>query len=289
MAAPFHLARRSSLFIPCCPFLLSPRFLFPYVFPCVSLVVSFVRLVGRLVMSSRSVVPLRRAVRRAVLPVRLVVPASRLVWAPFRFAVRSFSFRLSGRSCLVFSSRLVFALALRLVLAFRPSSRRIISFFPVVSFRLTRGRLVPVLVPGSRVRAVPFCSPLVPHSLRSSVSVHVLGRGEGLCRYGHGAWVACSSRLIRSLVAGRLCGRMWALGAVSCCSPLITCPLIPHCSPSPTGSLAPMRAHPPHPRSKTTMERMAKADGEGQTRKTRRPSDENERTGGRRDEPFRFF
>ena len=191
------------------------------------------------------------------LVVRLVM-SSRCFMSSVLPSVGSLVVAVLSCSCVLVPSR--FALASRLVLASRLSSRWLISSSPVISFRLACGRLGSVLVPGSRVRAVPSCSPLVPHSLRSSVSVHVLGRGEGLCRYGHGAWVACSSRLIRSLVAGRLCGRMWALGAVSCCSPLITCPLMPHCSPSPTGSLAPMRAHPPHPRSKTTRGRMAKAD-----------------------------
>lgn len=156
------------------------RFLFPCCFsficssPCVSPV--------RLVIPSRPCVS-SRAIRCVVSSVgsscRLVL-ACRLVWAPFRSAVRSFSFCLSGRFCLAFSCRLVLVSLLRLVRRLVGSS----CFLPSSRFCLTRGRLGSVLVPGSSVRAVPSCSSLVPHSFHSSSFVRPgfrLRRGAGLC------------------------------------------------------------------------------------------------------------
>lgn len=77
----------------------------------------------------RSVAVVRRVVRRAVSSARLV-SACRLVWAPFRSAVRSFSSRLLERDCLTFPCRLVShcfpfvpRLARRLVVASRSPSR----------------------------------------------------------------------------------------------------------------------------------------------------------------------
>lgn len=91
----------------CCPLLLSPCFLFLYAFPCVSLVVS--PLVSSCVSShaSRCVVP-------SIVPSCLFVMSFR--FAPFRFAVRSFSSCSSWRDCLAFPVSLRFALPSRLSL-----------------------------------------------------------------------------------------------------------------------------------------------------------------------------
>lgn len=91
----------------CCPLLLSPCFLFLYAFPCVSLVVS--PLVSSCVSShaSRCVVP-------SIVPSCLFVMSFR--FAPFRFAVRSFSSCSSWRDCLAFPVSLRFALPPRLSL-----------------------------------------------------------------------------------------------------------------------------------------------------------------------------
>lgn len=188
----------------CCPLLLFSLFSFPI---CV-LVRLARRLVGRLVMPSRfvrSAASCRPSCRRlgsfrpSARPIcrsacRLVRHRFALLFARFRFACRG---GLALRSRPVSFSPWHPVLLLRIVLA----SRRLISLSPVIPFSLARGRLGSVLVPGSRVRAVPSCSSLVPHSLRSSVSVHVLGRGAGPCRYGHGAGAACSCHLIRPLIA----------------------------------------------------------------------------------------
>ena len=241
MAAPFHLARRSSLAPHRCPLLLSPCSLFPYTFPCVSLavssgisscvsshasccvvsacrVVSPVRPVGSFRLSSRmGAVPLccSLVLVSPVVAVLLCVPV------PFRFALAS---RLSSR------------LVRRLV------SRRLIS--SAVSFGFTRGCLGSVLVLGSRVRAVLSCCSLVPvRPVRHRFMFLVVVRGcaswswggRGLLFSSHPSHHHACSLLTHSLRDGSMggCG-IW--GAVPCCSPLVPCPLMPHRSPHHVGS-----------------------------------------------------
>lgn len=117
-----------------------------------------IRLVVRLV----SCVSLRRVVGSSRLFVSSCRFACRLVWAPFRPAIRSFSSCFSWRGCLAFPCRLVLPLASRLSYAPVIASRRLGSFSSVISFGLIRWRLMPVFMPVPRVRAVPFCSSLVP-------------------------------------------------------------------------------------------------------------------------------
>ena len=166
--------------------------------------------------------------------------ACRLVWAPFRSAVRSFSFCLSGRFCLAFSCRLVLVSLLRLVSRLVGSSCSL----PSSRFCLTRGRLGSVLVPGSRVRAVLSCCSLVSvRPVRHRFMSSVVGRGcaswswggRGLLFSSHPSHHHACSLLTHSLRDGSMggCG-IW--GAVPCCSPLVPCPLMPHRSPHHVGS-----------------------------------------------------
>lgn len=198
--------------------------------------------------SSRHAVSFR-AIRCVVLPVvssaRLVSPvgSSHLSFrlssrsAPFRSAVRSFSFRLSWRSCLAFSSRLVFALAFRLVIASCPCvssvhlvlSRHLVSVSPV-GVSCSFSCLVPVFAPFRPARR--------SFLFAYSVSVHVLGRGAGPCRlWPWGGW----GLLLSSHPFARCGMALWkdvAWGAVPCCSPLVPCLLMPHRYPHLIGSLA---------------------------------------------------
>ena len=103
--------------------------------------------------------------------------------APFRSAVRSFSFRLSGRSCRAFPCRLVFVLASCLVIA----SRRLISFS---SCHLVLRLLVGVSDPFSFL--VPVFAPFRParrsfltHFVRPSRFMSsVVGRGRVVMAMG---------------------------------------------------------------------------------------------------------
>lgn len=114
--------------------------------PSVSSCVSWRRLVLR---ASR----LCRVVRRSVSSARLSSRfACRLVWAPFRSAVRSssVSFVVAVLSCVPVPPRLF---ACRPACPCVPSARlvSVVSFPLVISFGLARGRLVSVLMPGSRL------------------------------------------------------------------------------------------------------------------------------------------
>lgn len=162
MATPFHLARRSSLFVLRCPLLLSPCSLFPYVRPCASR--SSSRHVVSLCVSSRA----SRCVVSSVVPPcrpsrRLVGSSRRVVSYGHRFALLFACSRFACRGVLALRSRVVSfspwhpVSSLRLVHRLVGSSR----YLPSSRFCLTRGRLGSVLVPGSRVRAVPFCCSLV--------------------------------------------------------------------------------------------------------------------------------
>lgn len=195
MAAPFYLAHRSSLFIPCRHLILFSLFSFPI---CV-LVRLVCRLASRLVMSSR----LMRSVASCRLSCRLTCSSRRLVSAG----------RLVSRRFVLLFARSRFAcrggLALRShVVPFLPwhpvSSLRLVglvSFSPVISFRLTRGRLGSVLVPGfpcsrrSVLLVARSCSPI-----RSRFLSSVVGRGRVVMAMGRGG-AACSCHLIRPLVA----------------------------------------------------------------------------------------
>lgn len=125
--------------------------------------------------------------------------------APFCSAVRSFSLCLPWRSCrcVPVSSRFALAsrffLAARLVVASRPSSCCFISFSPVISFGLIRGRFMHVLMPVLRVRAVPFCLSLVSHSFHSSSFVR---SGLSCSHLGRGAW-----RGVMAMMAAEVCSR----------------------------------------------------------------------------------
>lgn len=219
---------------PRCPFLLSPSFSFPICVP--------VRLARRLVMSSRRASRLVRFVASCRSSCRLTCSSRRLV-------IRRPACRLvSHRSVLLFAcshsvcrgglalrSHAVSFSPWRLVHRLVGSSRS----FPVISFRLTRVRLVPVIMPCFRVRAVPSCSSLVLVRLF----------GPGLCprswgvavRHGH---VAAGIALLISSVPSWLLlathslrdggGRMWGYVApFRVCSPLVPLPAhAPSFSPS---------------------------------------------------------
>ena len=157
LAAPFRFAVRSFLFVPR-PVarhasLFSHRFLsHMYVPRGVSLVVSSSRLV--MPSCSRASRPSSRlSCCRLVPSVRF---ACRLVLAPFRSAVRSFSFRLSWRSCLAFSCCLVFVLVSRPVLASRCGVPLIISSRSRLVIRLPVGVSCPFSGP------VPVFAPFRP-------------------------------------------------------------------------------------------------------------------------------
>lgn len=183
-------------------------FLFPCCFPPyahhrgVSFVVSSGVSPCRLV----SCVPLPLSVVSSVMPSHRLGSSRLVVSYEHRFVLLfAHSFRLPWRSCLAFPCRLVshwhpvcsvssLAPFIILPVVSSCSSR----FCHVISFRLVRGRLVSVLVPGSRVRAVPSCCSLVP--------VRLFGIGScswswGVAvRHGHGAAGACSSHLIRPII-----------------------------------------------------------------------------------------
>ena len=158
------------------------------------------------------------------------------VFAPFRSAVRSFSFCLSGRFCLAFSCRLVLVSLLRLVRRLVGSSCSL----PSSRFCLTRGRLGSVLVLGSRVRAVLSCCSLVPvRPVRHRFMSSVVGRGcaswswggRGLLFSSHPSHHGSLLVAVRSWRFARCVMALWEDGdmggAVPCCSPLIPCPLMP--------------------------------------------------------------
>lgn len=234
-----------------------PLVSFPYACPSC---VSFVRLARRLVMSSRRASRLVRFVASCRSSCRLTCSSRRLV-------IRRPDGRLvSRRSVLLFACshsvcRGGFALCSHSV-SFSPwrivhhlvgSSRS----FPVISFRLTRVRLVPVIMPCFRVRAVQFCCSLVLVRLFS----------PGLCprswggtvRHGHGA--AVLALLISSVPSWLLLathslrdggGRMWDMGrcsvllaarSLACSCPIVL--LITSDSHRPNCVLSS-----PHPRSK---------------------------------------
>lgn len=193
-AAPFHLARRSSL-APPPPLPASPFPSFPFLI-CVP-----VRLACRLAMSFRRASRLMRPVASCRPSCRLACSSRRLVPPVVSFRAVSFCCSLvlvlfvgAVLPCVLMPSRS------RLVIASRPSSRRLILFSPVISFLSHPW--------ASRIRSRAWfpCSRrsvlLFARSCSScSASVYVLGRGAWPCRYGHGAAGACSSHLIRPIMA----------------------------------------------------------------------------------------
>ena len=188
----------------------------------------------------RSVAVVRRVVRRAVSSARLV---SLVVSYGRRSALLFARSRFACRGGLALRSRAVsFRLGISFVISSRPPSRRLIS--SAVSFGFTRGCFGSVLVLGSRVRAVLSCCSLVPvRPVRHRFMFLVVGRGcaswswggRGLLFSSHPSHHHACSLLTHSLRDGSMggCG-IW--GAVSCCSPLVPCPLMPHRSPHHVGS-----------------------------------------------------
>lgn len=202
-------------------------FLFPC---CFSFICSFpwrlglssrpIRLVVRLVscVSSRAFRPSCRASCRLscrlAVSSRRLVSVCRLVWAPFRSAVRLFSSRSPWRDCPFvvvppcWSRRSPICSSSRPCVGVGAGSSRssrlvsVVSFSSVISFCLIRGRLGFVFMP------VPVFAPFrparrsfLPHSIRSRssvpVSVSVVGRGCVSRAWGGGA---CSCRFIRSML-----------------------------------------------------------------------------------------
>ena len=142
--------------------------------------------------ASRLVRSVRRVVRLIVLPIR-PVGSFRLSsrFAPFRPAVRSFSFRLSWRSCRAFSCRLVFfpwhpvsllRLVHRLVGSSRP--RPVISFLSHPWVSRIRSRAWFPCSRRSVLLVARSCSPI-----RSRFMSPVVGRGCASWPWG-GRWLA---------------------------------------------------------------------------------------------------
>ena len=256
------------------------RFLFPCCFSficsstCVSLVVSLA--VSPCVSSHafRCRCPSCRPSCRLIGSARF---ACRLVWAPFRSAVRSFSSRLLERDCLTFPCRFVShcfpfvsRIVRRLVVASRLPSR-LAHLVSVMSSRSRRpgGLFVSVSMP------IPVFAPFRP-ARRSFLFVH---RSRFLClRHWGGAmrheateayfFSSHPSHLVHtrySLVADRNAWRIWIWGAVPCCSPLISSPLISPSFPYLIGFHRPHMSSSSHPRSKGAEWRR-----QTKTRKTRR-------------------
>ena len=234
----FILLTAHSSLRPRCPLLLSPRFLSSYV----RHVRLACRLVEHLVMRLVSCVLLCR-IR---LSCRLTCSSRRFISLVVSYGRRSAllfaSSRFACRGGLALRSRAVsFRLGISFVISSRPPSRRLIS--SAVSFGFTRGCLGSVLVLGSRVRAVLSCCSLVPvRPVRHRFMFLVVGRGCASWPWGgrglfssHPSHHHACSLLTHSLRDGSMggCG-IW--GAVSCCSPLVPCPLMPHRSPHHVGS-----------------------------------------------------
>lgn len=200
-----------------------------------------VRLVRRLVMSSR-------CASRLVRPVASCRPSSRRV---VRLAVSSarlgVSFRMGTVSLccsLVLVSPVVVSLPcvlgssrFRLGIPSRPCVSSIVSSAHlVISRHLVSVSPVGVSDPFSCLAPVfaPFRSAVRSFLFAYPVSVHVLGRGAGLCCYGHRAGAACSCIVISSVPSllptrysltrcGMVAGGCGIWGTVPCCSPLVPC------------------------------------------------------------------
>lgn len=198
------------------------------------------RLVGRLVMSSRfvrfcCVVP---SVGSSC-PLRLVVSACRLVWAPFRSAIRSFSSRLPWRDCPFvvvppcWSRRPPFVHRPVLVsrrLGSSRSSRSHSSSCPVSSVggSCPFSCLVPVFAP-FRPAHRSFLFAIRPGSCLRRGGGAVSSwpwDGGGLLMSFHPSPHRSRLLLVRPLLDGYVEGWIW--DAVPCCSPLIHCLFMSH-------------------------------------------------------------
>lgn len=188
-----------------------------------------------------------------------------------------------SRFYLGISSRLC-VLSVRLVGSSRPR--------PVISSSLlARWRLGFILMLGSRVRAVPFCCSLVPHSFHSSSFVRpgfCLRHEAGRWRHGHGAEAVCSRRLIRPLIvpARYSLTRCWIItgedghgapfhvarrSSIAC-----SCRIVP---PIPSVHHSHLCPHPPHPKQENERDGDG-GDGErgiGRDAPTRRNTRDEER------------
>lgn len=118
------------------------------------------RLSSRL--SSRRASRLMRPAASCRLSCRLACSSCRFVSR--RFVLLFARSRLVRRGVIALRSPCRFVLPCRPACPCVPSARlvSVVSFPLVISFGLARVRLVSVLMPGSRVRAVSFCSSLVP-------------------------------------------------------------------------------------------------------------------------------
>lgn len=186
-----------------------------------------------------------RCVVSSILPSGLFVPSARLGlssrFAPFRSAVRSFSFRLSWRSCLAFPCRLVLPLASRLSYApprhCVPSDRLVLICYLVRSHPWAAHARSHACSPCSH-RSVLLVARSCPLIGPSSSCSHLRRRAwRGVMAMGRGRVAlivlsvpSCSySLLTHSLRDGG--GRMKSWGTVSCCSPLVPSLLMSHRSP----------------------------------------------------------